>query len=165
MGALEGVPTVARSGDGLFKSNLKAAELRQGLWVNIYRKLNREKDIMTDRRRYDVIETVSRSSNCYWLTINGVMWAEVEWSPKRRAWCIQDAAGHCLLHIEHIVGENPDVGKALRIARRMIVDGTLPTPEEARAQLCAEQDRARLGTPIIGDITAQSEAVPVERKQ
>jgi len=108
------------------------------------------------------------------------MWAEVEWSPKRRAWCVQDAAGHCLTHVEHIVGQNIDASAAIRLAKRMIVFGEMPSPEEAHAQLRAEQERARpraknrklerkqehepLGQLIIGDITARSEAVPVVRK-
>jgi hypothetical protein len=131
---------------------------------------------MTDTRRYGVIETVTVNSSTYWLMIDDVMWAEVEWSPKRRAWCIQDAAGHCLAHVEHIVGQSPDVGKALRLAKRMIASGEMPSPEEAHAQL--EQERARpktraknrkqehapLSQLIVGDITARSEAVPVARK-
>jgi hypothetical protein len=43
----------------------------------------------------------------------------------------------------------------------MIVDGRMPTPEQAHAQLEAEQDRAQLGEPIVGDITARSEPEPV----
>jgi hypothetical protein len=127
---------------------------------------------MTDTRRYGVIETVTVNSSTYWLMIDDVMWAEVEWSPKRRAWCIQDAAGHCLAHVEHIHDQNPDVTKALRLARRMIVSGEMPSPEAAHAQLRAEQERARpktraknrkhqerkqehepLGQLIVGDIT------------
>ena len=137
---------------------------------------------MTDTRRYGVIETVTVNSSTYWLMIDDVMWAEVEWSPKRRAWCVQDAAGHCLTHVEHIVGQNIDASAAIRLAKRMIVSGEMPSPEEAHAQLRAEQERARaktraknrklerkqelepLGQLIIGDITARSEAVPVERK-
>jgi len=98
------------------------------------------------------------------MTIAGQMWSEVEWSASRKAWCIQDAAGMCLAHVESIVGQDRDAHTAIRLARRMIVDGSMPTPEEARAQLRAEQERARLGAPITGDITASSEAVPVERK-
>jgi hypothetical protein len=134
----------------------------------------------TDKRRYGVIEVRRINAETYWLEINGVMWAEVEWSPKRRAWCVQDAAGHCLTHVEHIVGQNIDASAAIRLAKRMIVSGEMPSPEEAHAQLRAEQERARpraknrklerkqehepLGQLIIGDITARSEAVPVVRK-
>ena len=74
-------------------------------------------------------------------------------SPKRRAWCVQDAAGECLSHVAHIVGQDRDPQAAIRLAKRMIVDGSMPTPEEAHAWLRAEQAQTRLGTPIIGDIT------------
>ena len=119
---------------------------------------------MIDRRRHGVIEVRRINAETYWLTIGGRMWSEVEWS-RRRAWCVQDAAGHCLTHVEHIVGQDRDPQAAIRLAKRMIVDGRMPAPEEADAQLMAEQEQARLGEPIVGDITAaRSEAVPAERK-
>jgi hypothetical protein len=90
---------------------------------------------MTDRRRYGVIEVRRRNAETYRLTINGQLWSEVEWSSSRRAWCIQDAAGHCLTHVESIVGEDRDMWTAIRLAKRMIVDGRMPTPEEAEARL------------------------------
>jgi hypothetical protein len=95
-----------------------------------------------DKRRYGLICTVQRSPTVYRLTIDGELWSEVEWSPSRQMWCIQDAAGHCLTHVEHIVGQDRDVQTAIRLARRMIVDGRMPTPEEARARL-----EAKLGNP------------------
>jgi hypothetical protein len=104
-----------------------------------------------DRRRYGVIEVEHCGSGVYRLTINGQMWSEVEWSHDRQAWCIQDAAGHCLAHVEHIVGENRDVETAIRLAKRMIVDGSMPTPEEAQQQLEREQERERLGEPFVVD--------------
>jgi hypothetical protein len=139
---------------------------------------------MSDKRRYGVIEVRRINAETYWLEINGVMWAEVEWSPSRRAWCVQDAAGHCLTHVEHIVGQDLDASAAIRLAKRMIVSGEMPAPEEAQAQLQAEQEaeqeqakqkraRARpkaqhepLGQLIVGDITARPEAalVPADRK-
>src|SRR5262249_62210865 len=93
---------------------------------------------MTDRRRYGVIEVRRINAETYHLTIGGVMWSEVEWSRSRQMWCIQDAAGHCLAHVEHIVGQDRDVQTAIRLAKRMIIDGRMPTPEGARAQLEAE---------------------------
>ena len=107
---------------------------------------------MTDRRRFGVIEVRRINAATYHLTIGSTLWSEVEWSPKRRAWCIQDAAGHCLTHVEHIVGQNIDAQTAIRLAKRMIVDGSMPSPEEACARLRVEQERAWLGEPIIGDI-------------
>jgi len=90
---------------------------------------------MTDKRRYGLIETRRINAETYHLIINGKMWSEVEWSPSRQAWCIQDAAGQCLTHVEHIVGQDRDVQTAIRLAKRMIVDGRMPTPEDARQQL------------------------------
>lgn len=120
---------------------------------------------MTDRRRYGVIETHRINAETYHLLIGGQMWSEVEWSASRQAWCIQDSAGHCLAHVEHIVGQNVDVQAAIRLAKRMIVSGEMPSPEEAQAQLEREQECKGLGEPIVGDITARREAVPVGRKR
>src|SRR5262245_48773219 len=78
---------------------------------------------MTDKRRYGVIEVRRINAETYHLTINAQMWSEVEWSRSRQRWCIQDAAGHCLAHVEHIVGQDRDVQAAIRLAKKMIVDG------------------------------------------
>jgi hypothetical protein len=106
---------------------------------------------MTDRRRYGVIEVRRINAETYHLTIRGRLWSEVEWSRSRKAWCVQDAAGHCLTHVEHIVGQDRDPQAAIRLAKRMIVDGRMPTPEEAKAQLEREQERKRLGEPFVMD--------------
>jgi hypothetical protein len=100
---------------------------------------------MTDRRRYGVIETRRINAETYQLMIDGELWSEVEWSASRQAWCIQDAAGQCLNHVEHIVGQDRDVQTAIRLAKKMIVNGTMPSPEEARRQL---EERERLGEPM-----------------
>src|SRR6476646_3427677 len=102
---------------------------------------------MTDRRRYGVIEVRRLNAETYHLTINGQMWSEVEWSPSRQRWCIQDAAGQCLAHTEHIVGQDRDVQTAIRLAKRMIVDGQMPSPEEAHQQLEERSERSALGEP------------------
>jgi hypothetical protein len=119
---------------------------------------------MTDRRRFGVIEVRRINAETYHLTIGGRLWSEVEWSSERRAWCVQDAAGQCLTHVESIVGQDRDPQTAIRLAKKMIISGEMPSPEEAQAQLSARQERARLGEPITGDITAGSEAIPVKRK-
>jgi hypothetical protein len=93
-----------------------------------------------DRRRYGVIEVRRISVDCYRLTIDGQMWSEVEWSDKRQCWCVQDAAGHCLTHVEHIVGQDRDAAEAIKLAKRMIVDARMPSPEQARESL--EQGQA-----------------------
>ena len=119
----------------------------------------------TDRRRYGVIEVRRVNAETYHLTIGGRMWSEVEWSPRRRAWCIQDAAGHCLTHVEHIVGQDRDPQEAIRLAKRMIVDGRMPSPEEALAQLKAEEERKELGEPfVMDDPPERVAAAPLERK-
>jgi hypothetical protein len=95
-----------------------------------------------DKRRYGVIEVRRCNAETYHLMIDGQMWSEVEWSHGRQAWCIQDAAGHCLAHVEHIVGQDRDVETAIRLAKRMIVDGSMPTPEEAQETLGLERSEA-----------------------
>ncbi len=102
---------------------------------------------MTDHRRYGVIEVRRRNADTFHLTINGELWSEVEWSASRQAWCIQDAAGHCLAHVEHIVGQNRDVTAAIRLAKRMIVSGEMPAPEVAQQQLQERLRRNQLGEP------------------
>ena len=54
------------------------------------------------------------NAKTYHLTIDGELWSEVEWSASRLAWCIQDAAGRCLTHAEHILGQDRDVQTAIR---------------------------------------------------
>jgi hypothetical protein len=90
--------------------------------------------IMKDKRRYGVIEVRRVNDITYHLTIGGRLWAEVEWSSKRRMWCVQDACGFCLTHVESIVGQDRDPQAAIRLAKKMIVDGSMPSPEQARHQ-------------------------------
>ncbi len=104
-----------------------------------------------DRRRYGVIETRFRQVGklAMWeLTINGKLWSCVEWSAARRAWCIQDASGRCLAHCDAIHGQDIDAETAVRLAKRMIVDGRMPTPEDAADQLADRLKRDRLGEPM-----------------
>ena len=104
-----------------------------------------------DPRRHRVIEVRRHGAACYHLTIDGQLWSEVEWSASRRAWCVQDAAGHCLTHVEHIHAQDSDAETAIRVAKRMIRDGRMPTPEEAAQQLHERLRRDRqelLQTPM-----------------
>ena len=96
---------------------------------------------MTDKRRFGVIEVEHINSDTYHLIIDGEMWSEVEWSASRQCWCVQDAAGQCLAHVESIVGQDRDVQTAIRLAKKMIVEGRMPTPEEARQQLKERQEQ------------------------
>jgi len=120
----------------------------------------------TDRRRYGVIETRFRQHGrtaFYQLTINSELWACVEWSPSRRAWCVQDASGRCLAHCDAIHGEHIDASTAVELAKAMIRDGRMPTPEEAARQLRERLDRDRLGEPLLQDITKSP--VPRSRRE
>jgi hypothetical protein len=100
-----------------------------------------------DRRRYGVIETQYIGNNTYHLTINGELWSEVEWSPRQKTWCIQDSEGHCLAHCEHTHATHIDQQTAIQLAKRMIRDGRMPTPEEARRAL--EQRKTQRGMPVF----------------
>lgn len=74
------------------------------------------------------------------LTIDGEAWGAVEWSEKRKAWCIEDAEGRCLSHHSNIHGEDKDKRGAVALAEAMIKDGRLPSPEAARE---ARKERLR----------------------
>jgi hypothetical protein len=113
-----------------------------------------------DKRRYGVIETHRVNAETFHLLIDGQMWSEVEWSPSRQCWCIQDAAGECLAHAEHIVGQDRDVETAVRLAKRMIISGTMPAPEEAHQQLRQRLERDRLGEPWV----PLEDKIPVKRE-
>jgi hypothetical protein len=115
---------------------------------------------MTDLRR--------RGAGIYHLTINGELWSEVEWSASRQSRCIQDAAGNCLTHVEHVVGQDRDAAAAVRLAKKMIVSGEMPTPEEAQQQLEREQQRERLGEPFAMPperVAAEREPTNSQRKE
>ena len=114
---------------------------------------------MIDRRRYGPIMVRRINAETYHLTIGGRLWSEVEWSRSRRAWCVQDAAGHCLTHVEHIVGQDRDPQAAIRLAKRMIVDGRMPAPEDALRQLKAERERAKLGERLDGPLIRDRDLV------
>jgi hypothetical protein len=88
-----------------------------------------------DPRRHGVVEVRRETVSLYRLTIAGKLWASVEWSQRRRRWCIEDGVNRCLAHVEHIHGEDPDPQAAIRLAKKMIRDGRMPTPEEAMAAL------------------------------
>ena len=98
-----------------------------------------------DLRRLGAIVVSQEARGVYRLMINGVLWASVEWSPKRGMWCIEDARGMCLMHVEGILGEDADADNAIRTAKQMIRGGSMPSPEEVEAQLL---EREQLGEPI-----------------
>jgi hypothetical protein len=102
----------------------------------------------TDPRRWGIIEVRQVNAKTFHLTINRQLWAEVEWSGSRQTWCIQDSEGRCLLHCDHIVGTNIDQRAAVALAKAMIRDGRMPTPEEAERQLRESASRETLGEPM-----------------
>jgi hypothetical protein len=77
-----------------------------------------------DPRRHRII-ACRRALHWHFLEIDDVRWAELEWQ-NDRGWLIKDAAGRYQT-------EHPDAMGALQLARRMIMDGTMPTPEQAAA--------------------------------
>jgi hypothetical protein len=66
------------------------------------------------------------------LLVGGEFWGAVEWSPKRNAWCVEDACGRCLTHQASICGQAEARDAAVKLARTMIRDGRMPSPEEAK---------------------------------
>ena len=111
-----------------------------------------------DRRRELPIR-VRRVSGCiYQLIIDaaaasnvknsrrGQVWAAVEWAATKRRWCIEDAAGRCLAHIEHQHGQHRDRIAAIALAKQMIRDGRMPTPEEAEQ---AWREREQIPTEAV----------------
>jgi hypothetical protein len=123
-----------------------------------------------DRRRYGIIETRFRQAGklaMYNLTINDKLWACVEWSASRKRWCIQDASGRCLAHCDAIHGQDIDAQTAVRLAKAMIRDGRMPTPEDGHAQLAERLRRDELGEPmeITTPIDDEAVALPVRRRE
>jgi hypothetical protein len=77
------------------------------------------------------------------LYLGEELWAAVEWSEKRQAWCIEDAEGRCLTHTAHIRGTTASKTAAVALAKAMIRDGHLPSPQEARAARRARREKRR----------------------
>jgi hypothetical protein len=48
---------------------------------------------------------------------------------------VQDAGGECLAHCDAIHGEHIDAATAIQLAKAMIRDGRMPTPEDAAQRL------------------------------
>jgi hypothetical protein len=84
-----------------------------------------------DPRRLKPISVKDVHNKCTHLTVAGELWAEIEWSEKRGAWCVQDGEGRCLSHHSHIHGKVASKA-AISMAQDMIRDGRMPTPEAAK---------------------------------
>src|SRR5882672_8599178 len=92
------------SSDGVFKDLVaKAANAVP---------LSTEDATRDPRRRAEITiaGNADKHQHKQFLMVNGEMWAEVQWSPKHKMWCIQDACGHCLTHIEHMHLKVPNDG-------------------------------------------------------
>jgi hypothetical protein len=70
----------------------------------------------------------------YRLTIDDELWASVEWSHGRNAWCIEDSCARCLMHIPGILGQEETAREAIATATQMIRDERIPAPEYVRAR-------------------------------
>jgi len=87
-----------------------------------------------DPRRQQSIALRAAGDDCVYVEIDGALWSEVEWSASRQAWCIQDAEGHCLTHVESIRATAATKAEAITLATAMIRDGRMPSPELARRE-------------------------------
>jgi len=67
------------------------------------------------------------------VTLDGAVFARVEWSEKRKLWCIEDSQGACLRHVESIHGPAASKDEAVALAEAMVRDGRMPSPAEAKA--------------------------------
>lgn len=99
------------------------------------------------------------------LYVGGEFWGAIEWSEKRQAWCIEDAEGACLRHVASIRSQTSSRSKAASLAREMIRDGRLPSPEQAKAEHKARrvaQAESRSRQPAV---QARKEARAKERAE
>jgi hypothetical protein len=68
------------------------------------------------------------------VEVDGEHWASVEWSEERQQWCIEDCAGHGPRNAASIRGAAKSKEEAISLVEAMILDGRMPTPQEAWAQ-------------------------------
>jgi hypothetical protein len=68
------------------------------------------------------------------VTLDGVRFANVEWSEKKQRWCVEDSEGQCLKHVGSIKGMAASKDEAAALAINMVRDGRMPDPETARAE-------------------------------
>jgi hypothetical protein len=111
-----------------------------------------EEAMPIDTRRFWPIEVEQINNATFHLTIGGTTWSEIEWSPSRRSWCIQDSEGKCLSHCESIVGQDIDQSTAIAEAKAMIRDGRMPSPEEAAAARAARKSAEEVVDSSVEDL-------------
>ena len=68
------------------------------------------------------------------VSLDGVVFARVEWSERRQKFCIEDSEGQCLTHVGSIKGMAISRDEAVALAFAMIRDGRMPDPKTARAE-------------------------------
>jgi hypothetical protein len=66
-------------------------------------------------------------------------WAAVEWSERRQAWRIEDAEGRCLTYAASILGQAASKEAVEALAREMIRDGRMPSPQQAHTDYLARE--------------------------
>jgi hypothetical protein len=90
------------------------------------------------------------------VSLDGVTFARVEWSEKRQAFCIEDAAGQCLRHVGSLKGQAASKEEAVALAVDMVRDGRMPSPEQAHAE------RERLAAPKRAEARAKRAKQPAQ---
>jgi hypothetical protein len=105
-------------------------------------KINQSLKLSNDPRREKPI-SIRWDGMIGQLTIDGESWGAIEWSPKRGGFCIEDAEGRCLRHKASIRGQAVAKADAIALARAMIRDGRMPSPEEAKRQYDERRQRER----------------------
>ena len=68
------------------------------------------------------------------ITLDGVLFCQIEWSEKKQQWCCEDSQGQCLTHVGSIKGMAKSKDEAVALAEAMVRDGRMPDPETARAE-------------------------------
>jgi LmbE family N-acetylglucosaminyl deacetylase len=130
----------------------------------------REGNMTSDARRFRAIEVRKAGSHCYHICIDDQLWSEVEWSPSRERWCVQDAEGRCLAHVD-VFSQTIDtrLGKddAITLAKEMIRDGRMPTPEEACASYQAREleDATKSRRALFAGVARRTEDEPIGRSR
>lgn len=76
------------------------------------------------------------------VSLDGVVFARVEWSERRQKFCIEDSEGQCLKHVGSIKGMSASKDEAAALAIAMVRDGRMPDPKTARAEH-AEREKLR----------------------
>jgi hypothetical protein len=91
------------------------------------------------RRLLITIDWGSDAARIGRIRVGTEYWGAVEWSERRQAWCIEDVEGGCLAHAASIHGKTASKEAAEALAREMIRDGRMPSPQQAHADRLARE--------------------------